>query len=91
MKPAIFGVLFFVLLSLSLDLDAKTKRSPTARAQFMKANPCPSTGKTSGICEGWEVDHIVPLQRGGADTKKNMQWLSVEEHREKTRAENLKP
>ena len=27
---------------------------------------------------GYEVDHIVPLARGGADTPANMQWLTIQ-------------
>jgi hypothetical protein len=36
---------------------------------------------------GYEVDHIVPLARGGADKPSNMQWLTISEHMEKTRWE----
>jgi len=58
------------------DNDAKIKRSQDARAEFQRAYPCPSTGKISGGCPGYVVDHIVPLNRGGADTALNMQWQS---------------
>ncbi len=27
---------------------------------------------------GYEVDHIVHLARGGADTPANMQWLTIQ-------------
>jgi len=39
---------------------------------------------------GYEVDHIVPLARGGADKPSNMQWLTIPAHREKTRWELVK-
>ncbi len=62
-------------------------RSSAVRAEFVKVNPCPATGKTRGACPGWEVDHRVALVCGGPDTVENLQWLTVAEHREKTRAE----
>ena len=36
---------------------------------------------------GYEVDHLVPLARGGADKPSNMQWLTIPEYKEKTRRE----
>jgi 5-methylcytosine-specific restriction endonuclease McrA len=39
---------------------------------------------------GYEVDHIVPLSRGGADKPSNMQWLTIAEHKEKTRREMVR-
>ena len=56
---------------------AKTKRSSAQRSAFTRANRCPSTGKTSGSCPGYHVDHIVPLACGGADSPSNMQWLTA--------------
>jgi 5-methylcytosine-specific restriction endonuclease McrA len=57
------------------------------RTEFIKANPCPATGKSRGACPGWQVDHRIALVCGGPDTVENLQWLTVAEHREKTRAE----
>lgn len=34
-----------------------------------------------------EVDHIIPLERGGADDDKNLQLLCSDCHKEKTSAE----
>jgi hypothetical protein len=86
----LFALLF--LLSLPLALDAKSsygkiKRSPAARSQFMKTNPCPSTGKSSDACSGFVVDHIVPLKRGGADHPSNMQWQTKEDAKRKDKWE----
>lgn len=60
-------------------------RSSSVRAEFVKANPCPVTGKSRGRCPGWEVDHRIALCAGGDDAPHNMQWLTVEAHRAKTR------
>lgn len=59
------------------------KRSAKARNDFRRANPCPVTGRTTGSCPGWEVDHVVPLACGGPDTPSNMQWLTAKENRKK--------
>ncbi len=48
-----------------------------ARA-FRKAHPCPSTGRTTGACPGWSIDHVIPLACGGCDSVANMQWLPNE-------------
>ena len=39
---------------------------------------------------GYEVDHIVPLARGGADKPSNMQWQTIQEAKEKDRGELVK-
>lgn len=59
------------------------KRDPGQRRAFVRGHPCPSTGKTSGACPGYQVDHRQALACGGADDPSNMQWLSVAEHRRK--------
>lgn len=63
------------------------ERSPAVRAEFRKANPCPATGKKTGACPGWQIDHREALVCGGRDELTNLQWLPVAEHKEKTRAE----
>lgn len=55
--------------------QGKTLRSPRSIAAFKKLHPCPVTGKTSGACKGWAIDHVVPLDCGGCDAVSNMQWL----------------
>ncbi len=64
-----------------------TKRSKAARDAFMKKNPCPANGHTSGACPGYVVDHIKPLKRGGADAPSNMQWQTIEEGKTKDKWE----
>jgi hypothetical protein len=49
---------------------AEIKRREHARSDFMQSHPCPSTGKTSGPCPGYDV--------GGGDEPPNMQWQAVQ-------------
>lgn len=58
----------------STDVEAKTHRSSHAVSEFKKAHPCPANGNRSGPCPGWTIDHIKPLDCGGADDSSNMQW-----------------
>lgn len=55
--------------------------------KFRKTHPCPSTGKVKGACPGWNVDHVIALRCGGPDTVGNMQWITVREHKAKTKRE----
>lgn len=56
------------------DAHGRVARDPRARNAFKRTNPCPSTGKSTGSCPGYVIDHVQPLKRGGADTPSNMQW-----------------
>jgi hypothetical protein len=67
--------------------NGKIARSPAARRSFQASHPCPATGRTSGACPGFVVDHIKPLKRGGADAPSNMQWQTRAEARAKDRIE----
>jgi hypothetical protein len=49
---------------------------------------CPATGQTGKLCPGYVIDHIRPLNRGGADAPENMQWQTVEAAKEKDRVED---
>jgi hypothetical protein len=55
----------------------RIERSSAARTSFERSHPCPATGKTSGPCPGYVIDHIRPLKRGGADAPSNMQWQTT--------------
>lgn len=55
------------------------QRSQAVLHAFQKQYPCPSTGKTTGVCVGWVKDHIWPLCAGGADTIENLVWSPVNE------------
>jgi hypothetical protein len=52
-------------------------RSPAARAEFVRENPCPANGNRRGACPGYVVDHVKPLCAGGADHLSNMQWQTI--------------
>ena len=60
------------------DSRGHIKRSGKAKNDFKRHNPCPSTGKASGSCPGYVIDHVTPLKRGGADRPNNMQWQTKE-------------
>ena len=69
------------------DKNGRIKRSKAARDAFMRQRPCPSTGKASGPCPGYVVDHVQALECGGADAPGNMQWQTVAEAKAKDRIE----
>ena len=69
------------------DSHGRIKRSETAKRDFERHHPCPSTEKTSGACPGYVIDHVVPLKRGGADAPANMQWQTEEAAKAKDRWE----
>jgi hypothetical protein len=60
-------------------------RSKAVRAEFQRSNPCPSTGATRGKCPGYQADHRIAICAGGADRAGNLQWLSIDAHKRKTR------
>jgi hypothetical protein len=61
------------------------QRSAAEVLAFKRHNPCPSTGERRGACPGYQVDHIIPLCLSGPDTRDNLQWLSLADHKAKTR------
>lgn len=63
------------------DARGRITRDDKAIREFKRANPKPPG------CHRCEVDHIVPLHRGGADHPNNMQWLPRDVHQDKTRRE----
>jgi hypothetical protein len=69
------------------DARGRIARSTTAKHEFQKAHPCPSTGKTTGACKGYVIDHITPLKRGGTDTPGNMQWQTTAAAKAKDKVE----
>ena len=69
------------------DSHGKIARDPRQTSEFKRQNPCPSTGKSSGSCPGYVIDHVTPLKRGGADTPSNMQWQTKEAAKQKDKWE----
>jgi len=74
--------LAFWLFLLVLPAHARDRNVPL---EFQKLYPCPSTGKTFGACPGWNKDHYIPLCAGGPDTVANMNWMTIEDHKAKTK------
>jgi hypothetical protein len=71
------------------DANGKIKRSAVAKDAFKKQHPCPANGHTSGACPGYVIDHVSPLECGGADDPSNMQWQTVAEGKAKDKTEGL--
>lgn len=65
----------------------RSVRSTAAKDSFKHQHPCPATGKPSGPCRGYVIDHVKPLACGGADDPSNMQWQTVAEGRAKDKWE----
>jgi hypothetical protein len=63
------------------------KRSTAAKNSFKREHPCPSNGRTSGSCPGYVIDHVNPLECGGADAPFNMQWQTIADGKAKDKTE----
>ncbi len=71
------------------DSHGKIKRSKQARDDFRKAQPCPG-GPDRGStrrCSGFVIDHVKPMECGGADAPSNMQWQTIAEGKAKDKTE----
>lgn len=71
----------------SRDSHGRITRSAAAKNAFKRQQPCPSTGKSSGPCSGYVIDHVKPLECGGADAPSNMQWQTVADGKAKDKTE----
>src|SRR6267142_2270076 len=63
------------------DAHGRILRNPAARAQFLRQTGYPHRRP------GYGVDHIVPLECGGADSPSNMQWQTIVEAKAKDKTE----
>lgn len=59
------------------DAKGQILRRDDVLVAFKRIHPCPSTGKSTGACRGWALNHIIPLACGGADAVSNLQWSPV--------------
>jgi hypothetical protein len=66
-------------LGVKRSQDGKIIRSEEAKREYLK-----SIGKDS-LPEGYQIDHKVPLYAGGCDCPENMQLLTTQEHKIKTK------
>jgi hypothetical protein len=69
------------------DKRGRIPRSKASKDAFKRVNPCPSTGRTSGACPGYVIDHKQALKHGGSDTPDNMQWQTKEAAKAKDKVE----
>lgn len=77
-----------ILLAItSLNAPAEYHRSQKAKTLFKYTHPCPATGKSKGACPNYIIDHIKPLDCGGADAPSNMQWQTKAEAKAKDKWE----
>lgn len=84
--PVLLRAALLITVALTVGVaDAKQQRSGIAKAEFRRAAPCPATGAHRGPCPGYQIDHVIALCAGGEDAAANMQWLAVENHKQKTR------
>lgn len=79
--------LMLCAIALLLSSASSHARDPAQVRAFRAAHPCPSTGKTTGACAGWVVDHFMPLCAGGADHVNNFQWQELTQSRQKDKVE----
>lgn len=62
------------------------RRAVERRRRFLRRHPfCVQCLASGVVSAGEEVDHVVPILKGGADTEENMQTLCRECHEKKTR------
>lgn len=74
-------VALMVVLLPCIRAEAKIARSRAQVESFLRQHGFKRTPP------GYEVDHIIPLCAGGKDSPENMQLLTVEEHKRKTKVD----
>ena len=84
MKPLI--LILAALLCVG-TADARTQRSQSAKREFAREHPCPSTGQPVPHCPGYVIDHVKALACGGDDAPSNMQWQTVADGKAKDKWE----
>lgn len=74
--------------ALRRDRHGRIRRSSAAKHAFERQDPCPSTSRTNGRCPGYVIDHVRPLECGGADLPSNMQWQTIAAAKAKDKTES---
>lgn len=87
MRSMVSALIFIATCAICTGASAEYARSKKVLREFVKQQACPSTGQHRLPCPGYHIDHIHPLKCLGLDDVDNLQWLSIEEHKAKTRAE----
>lgn len=87
MHGKIIASIFIAALALSTASEAGFARSKKVLREFVNQQACPSTGKHRLPCPGYQIDHVWPLKCKGPDSVHNLQWLTIEEHKAKTKRE----
>lgn len=59
------------------DAKGVIARRADVIAAYKRIHPCPSTGKSTGACPAWAIDHIIPLASGGCDAVSNLAWMPL--------------
>lgn len=81
---------FLSLASLLSDAIGSSRSLPSQHCReeaFKREHPCPATGRSSGRCPGYVIDHVNPLECGGADAPYNTQWQTVAQGKAKDKTE----
>jgi hypothetical protein len=86
-EPACEGHTARYCCTCARDSRGRIKRNTSVRRAFQRTHPCPATGRATGACPGYVVDHIRPLKEGGADAVENMQWQRTDQAKAKDRVE----
>jgi hypothetical protein len=81
--------LISALAILPATVDTKIHRDHAAIQPFKQLQPCPATGRSTGRCLGYVIDHVKPPACGGADAPSNMQWQTVAEGKAKDKWERI--
>jgi len=61
------------------DAYSRTPRSAWAKHEFQREHPCPLTGRQTGKCPGYVIDHRIALCVGGKDDPTNMRWQTFDQ------------
>jgi 5-methylcytosine-specific restriction protein A len=88
-QPLALGLAFLPAPSQAEGYRIRGRKGQVLRSRFLSTNPlCVACLARGDVTVAAEVDHIVPLSKGGPDAEHNKQGLCRECHRAKTRADS---